>query len=229
MQRDETIDLPGGRFRIVDLSQPLSETGRGHTGHRLALRRGNFGFDGTYFHEVELHSHLGTHVELPRNVSLDYPDALQTPLSLGMGWMQLIDLSDLPARHVLTTDDLLARGLEKVRPGDIAGIFGGHKGSYLEPEADERVRLTVESIEALLARGIKGLCMDNSTLALETSAEECRAMHEAVLGKNLPIFENFYTLHELPADRIFLIALWLPIEELDSSPTRAVGLVPVDS
>jgi arylformamidase len=223
----DEIELPGGRFRIVDLSHPLSADATGHTGHGLKMKRGNFDFDDSFYHHVEIHSHLGTHVEVPRNVSLDYPDALDTPISSFVGWLQLIDLRDLPPNHQLTVDDLKARGLERVKPGDIAGIYGRHKGGYHDPANDKRVRLSVETMQALVDRGIRAVLMDNGTLSLETSKAECRAMHETFLGRNIPIFENFYTLETLKSDRVFFIGAPLPIKDLDSSPVRAIAFDPL--
>src|SRR5690606_26195752 len=138
-----------------------------------------------------------------RNLSEDLPDALDTPIEACVGWLQLLDLRDLPARHVLTRDDLAERGLDELREGDIAGIFGRHKGAYQadEPEKDPRVRLSIDSMEALVERNIRAVCMDNSTLAIETTSEECRAIHELFLGRGLPILENFYKLNELPVTR----------------------------
>lgn len=225
--KNETIELPGGKFRMIDLSHPLSAGGTGHTGHGLTMERGNFPFDDSFFHVMNVHSHLGTHVEVPRNVSLDYPDALDTPLSSFIGWLQLIDLTDLPTNHQLTVNDLEERGLDKVKPGDIAGIYGAHKGAYHDPDNDKRVKLSVETMQALVDRGIRAVLMDNSTLSLETSKEECRKMHETFLGQNLPIFENFYTLDQLSSDRMFFLGFPLPIKDLDSSPIRAIAFEPV--
>lgn len=221
------IELPGGKFRMVDLSHPLAADATGHTGHGLKMTRGNFPYDDSFFHVMEVHSHLGTHVEVPRNVNLDYPDAVDTPLSAFIGWLQLIDLRDLPENHQLTVDDLTARGLDKVRPGDIAGIHGQHKGAYHDPQNDRRVRLSVDTMQALVDRGIRAVLMDNSTLSLETTKDECRAMHETFLGQNLPIFENFYSLDQLSSDRVFFLGFPLPIRDLDSSPIRAVAFEPL--
>jgi arylformamidase len=223
----DEVEFPAGRFRLVDLSRPVSADDTGHTGHTLKMKRGNFPFDDSFYHIMEVHSHLGTHVEVPRNVDLSYSDALETPLGSFIGWLQLINLEHLPENHQLTVEDLKQAGLDKVRPGDIAGIFGKHKGGYHDPANDKRVRLSVETMQALVDRGIRAVLMDNSTLSLETSKEACRAMHKVFLDNNLPIFENFYTLDKLTSDRVFFLGFPLPFKDLDSSPIRAVAFEPV--
>lgn len=221
------IELPGGRFRIVELSSVVSPHDTGHTGHTLKMERGNFPFDDSFYHIMQVHSHLGTHVEVPRNAGLDLPDAVDTPIGAFIGWLQLLNLESLPPNHELTVADLEKAGLDKVKPGDIAGIYGKHKGGYHDPANDKRVRLNVETMQALVDRGIRAVLMDNSTLSLETGKEACQAMHRVFLANNLPIFENFYTLDRLSHDRVFFLGLPLPFVDLDSSPIRAIAFEPI--
>lgn len=223
----DVVEFPAGRFRIVDLSTPVSSDDTGHTGHKLQMTRGTFPFDDSFYHIMQVHSHLGTHVEVPRNAGLDLPDALDTPIGSFIGWLQLLDLEFLPENHELTVADLEKAGLDKVKPGDIAGIYGKHKGGYHDPANDKRVRLNVETMQALVDRGIRAVLMDNSTLSLETSKEACQAMHRVFLTRNLPIFENFYTLDRLTSSRVFFLGFPLPFKDLDSSPIRAVAFEPV--
>lgn len=220
------VEFPSGPCRIVDLSAPISAEDTGHTGHQLKMERGVFPFDDSFYHIMQVHSHLGTHVEVPRNAGLDLPDALDTPIGAFIGWLQLLDLSFLTPNADLTVADLEKAGLDKVKPGDIAGIFGAHKGGYHDPANDKRVRLNVETMQALVDRGIRAVLMDNQTLSLETSKENCQAMHRTFLARNLPIFENFYTLDRLSHDRVFFLGFPLPFKDLDSSPIRAVAFEP---
>lgn len=222
------IEFPAGRFRIVELSSVVSPHDTGHTGHKLSMERGQFSFDDSFYHIMQVHSHLGTHVEVPRNAGLDLPDAVDTPIGAFIGTLQLLNLEFLPENHELTVADLEKAGLDKVKPGDIAGIFGKHKGGYHDPANDKRVRLNVETMQALVDRGIRAVLMDNSTLSLETGKEACQQMHRVFLANNLPIFENFYDLDKLKHDRVFFLGLPLPFKDLDSSPIRAIAFEPIE-
>lgn len=221
----ESLTLPGGEFDIYDLSHPMSETDTGHTAHKLGMEHGNFDYDGTAWIRMSIHSHAGSHMELPRNLRPDLTDAIQTPLTTGIGWMEILDLSDLPPEHVLTVEDLERAGLNRVKKGELAGIFSNPDATKTEA-GDRRIRLSSVAMQAIADRGISAICMDNGTLAIEATPEECIKIHNIFLGHGIPIIENLYSLGQVPAERVFFIALALPVIDLDSSPVRALALVP---
>ena len=118
----EVFEING--MRVVDLSKnldPATET------RRCKLRRFNTGGPIPDFHtDMDITSHLGTHVECPYHHREDWPGVEGMPLSSFMGRALHLLIDDAPP-YTYITPELLERYLTGwLQPGDIVLLKGSH-------------------------------------------------------------------------------------------------------
>lgn len=195
---------------LIDLSIELHP---GKEDRRLEIRPFIFPLDKTIMHEVDTESHIGTHVEAPSHYKKELKDISKLPLEKFIGEAVCIDLSGLKPREAIKPEHLEG----KVKSGDIVLLHSPYSG-------DERPYIAPETAKWLRDVGIKMLGIDDS-IQLEYSYE-LMATHDYLLKNDIPIIERLCCLDKVKGKRFLLIAFPLKIAGLDSSPIRAVAVVP---
>jgi arylformamidase len=200
-----------GNLRVIDLSvrlDPHSEP------RRLKIRPYISEQTGTTMHEIDTMSHIGTHVEAPSHYVKGSKDVAQLAPALFLGEGMVLHFSfDEPYRPI-TTEELEKAAGGALRPGDIVFMTNSHP-----PEG--KPYLSTEGARWLLDKGVKMIGFDDS-ISVEPPGQ--MTTHELMLGNDIPIIENLTNLEQVREKRVFLIALPLFIEGLDSSPLRAVAI-----
>jgi arylformamidase len=211
------VDL--GSFEVIDLTLRLTP---GAEERRLEIRPGVIEHDQTYYFDLDTMSHIGTHVEAPMHF-YGVGEASGTddlPLEAFIGTALLLDLSGLADGAGITADALRNAGGEDLEPGQIA-VLTARRGTEAAPA------LTAGAAGFLAESGIKMLALDDS-VALGRDTEEIRAVHDVLMSRDVPFLERLTNLDAVPR-HFTLVALPWRVAGLDSSPVRAVGLVPRDS
>ena len=160
---------------------------------------------------LTMHSHIGTHVEMPVHRFDHMMDVAQCPLDLLMGEVRLADVTFAGKLAELTTDDITLATDDDVRPDDTVIVF-----SSFAPE--NRPIITLSVVDWLIARGMRVLGFD-SMAGISNDA------HDRALSANIPLLEELVNLDKVPVKRGTLIALPIAVEGLDSCPVRAVIVV----
>jgi arylformamidase len=220
----ETVfDLNG--HRMVDLSKPLIP---GAETRRLAVRRYLSGPMNDFHSEIDIMSHLGTHVESPYHSKDEWKDTLELPLTSFIGRAVVLDLKNIEPRAQITGADLdRANAAGIVREGDIILLNSPY---FLEPftadtntEKDKRPFAGKSTAEWLAAKNVKAVGF-NDTVSIESSVEDVTWFHHILLAKDIIFLEVLKNFDQLRSQVFLLMYFPLPIAGLDSCPVRCVAL-----
>jgi arylformamidase len=216
------------RYQIVDLSErvePGKAFGPLNDKRRYDIRP--FAFPpGETMHQIDMESHIGTHVEAPSHFMMarhgkKAKDVSELPLDSFMGEAVFINLSKCKPRQALTSEDMKKEG---VRKGDIV-LLGN------SPYIGERPFVTAETTKWLAELGIKMIGFDRS-VEIEPPHEpkslEKYFMHDRMLSNDIPMIECLANLDKLKKRRFFFLGVPAKMGGLDSFPIRAVALEPIE-
>lgn len=175
--------------------------------------------------DLEMCTHVGTHVEAPYHALKDGPDISRIDPGRLMGAAAVVDFTDKKPNEPICFGEILRRG-EHIQAGDIVLIKTGmsrffgtseYKRPYLEPEA----------IDLLVDRGIKCLGVDCSGIENRMS-DSHEVNHRKLFSRGIPLIEDLNNLHKLKDHRVFFMAAPLPIVGLDASPLRPFAIEPYE-
>ena len=169
------------------------------------------GFADSRMSVVTVHSHVGTHIEMPVHRFPDKMDLVSCPLDRLISEVRLADVTFAGELAALTAEDMDRATEGDVRPGDTVIIY-----SQFAPE--KRPIITLEAVDWLLDKGMAVLGFD-SMAGINNDA------HDRVLGADVPILEEVVNLEEVPVKRATIIALPICLEGLESFPVRALIVV----
>ncbi len=101
----------------------------------------------------------------------------------------------------------------------------GRSTQYRTPQSHDRPYLTEEAVRWLVEdRRMK--CLGTDSSGYEVRGVDNNPDHRIITGAGIPVIECLNNLVQLQKQRIFLIALPLPIANLDASPVRAIAIEP---
>jgi arylformamidase len=218
-------------YRLVDLSKVMmpgdvhGPVGAGK--RRLEIRE--FAYPpGETMHQVDMETHIGTHVEAPRHFvnarhGRDGKDISQLPLESLFGEAVLVNLAGFTAGHAITAEDVAGFG---VRAGDIVFFGNGSHGGT------DRPWITRGAAESLARTRIRMAGIDDSVFPEEPkymSRDLTRYhTHDALLSNDIPFIEGLANLAAVSRGRFFFFGLVAPIARLEAFPIRAVAFIPPD-
>ncbi|MDD3805124.1 MAG: cyclase family protein [bacterium] len=209
-----------GPYRVVDLSKsiyPDKEV------RRCEVIRYYQEWTKDYHSDLNIESHLGTHVETPYHYNDAWPDILGLPLTSFIGRAIVLNL-DIEPRAPVTASELEAADKGRIRSGDIVILTSPyHCEPFSNDPNDQRPYLCRESGEWLAAKRVKSIGFGDS-VAIEHSVEDACAVHEAVMPYGITFLEVMRNLDQLQTDIFLLIFLPMPIAGLDSCCVRAVAV-----
>lgn len=211
-------------MQIIDLSKRLSQATAVYPGDRPVEFENQASYDqgGYYLTRLHMSTHTGTHVDAPMHFVRGGSGVSEMSLESCAGPASIIDLRPLNADEKITPAHLqrhealfqpgariiLRTGWTEKCPPDAAGHFTEHP--VLAPDT---CRWIAERRPALL-----GLDLPS------THTRDNVATHGPLLGAGIVLLEGLVNLDQLP-ERFTLVALPLPLENLDGSPVRAVALI----
>ena len=188
-----------GPYRTVTLSKiidPATEKRRCKLSRHLTTVQGVT----DYHTDVDIMTHLGTHVEAPyhhANLTKDVVDLLPNHY---MGRGVLLKLGTCRPRDLIRREDLEAADRGRVRPN-----------------------LSRASAEWFLEKKVRAVGFGNG-VAIENNAEHCIACHDILLGHDILFIEVMQNLDKLQEDTFLVIFMPLPIRGLDSSPVNVLAI-----
>jgi arylformamidase len=212
-----------GPYRMVTLSKiidPATEK------RRCVVRRHQANVLGVvdYHSDVDIASHLGTHVEAPYHQRDDLKDVVELASERFIGRGVLLRLDTCKPRALITRADLDAADRGRVSAGDVVILDSPyHHEPFLVSPDDERPQLSRESAEWFLEKGVKAVGFGDG-IAIENNPEHCVAFHEILMPEDVSFIEVLQNLDQLQHDIFLIVFLPLPIRHLDSSPVHVVAL-----
>lgn len=219
---DNRFNLSG--YRIVDLSKWLYP---GKEDRRLDVRRYISKPMNDYHSEMDLMSHLGTHVEAPLHFNESWKDILDIPVEKYMGRAVLLNLKDIEPCAPVTAEVLDRTDGGKVKKGDIVLLNSPYSlvpfTNESNTEKDKRPYVCRETAEWLALKEIKAIGF-NDTVSIEKSKKDVAEFHDILMSKDVLFLEVLKNFDQLEKEIFLIIYLPLPIAGLDSCPVRAVAV-----
>lgn len=209
--------------KVVDLSVPLTEVTPIFPGDpKPSLKPvALIERDGYNVSSLQLGSHTGTHVDAPfhfldKGLKID-----EIPLHQFMGKGIVMDVRGKEKGSVITLEDVKGK-IDECEEGMIALFLTGWSQYLGKDLYFEHPYLDLVLVEELLKRGVKTFFID--ALNIDPPDGSSFEGHNAILGSNGIIGENFMNLELIDFDNPFIIALPLKLKGLDGSPVRAVAI-----
>lgn len=213
------------KIRLVDLTRrldPATEKRRCQIRTHYGEAKGTSG----YSTDMDLMSHLGTHLEFPRHWKEHLKDGTQLSVTQFMGRGVLLDLEDIAAGADITYGDLERANRGRVRRGDTVLLNSPHRCEpFSDVPDDPRPNLSIESARWCVDKRIQCVGFGDA-VAIENEArvEGCNAMHQQLLTRDILMLEVVENLDELRQGVFFMTYTPLKIIGLDSCPVRVVAV-----
>lgn len=212
-----------GTYRTVSLSKvidPATEK------RRCAVRRYEAHVQGVtdYHSEIDIMSHLGTHLEAPYHLRDNLKDVTAMAPDRFVGRGVLLKLDTCMPNALITRQDLDAASDGMVRAGDIVVLDSPfHHEPFMPGPDDKRPQLSRESAEWFLEQGVKCIGFGDG-IAIENNPEHCEAFHEILMPQDITFIEVMQNLDLLQCKTFMLVFLPLLIRGLDSSPVHVMAI-----
>ena len=224
-QTKATLDFQN--LRVIDLSKRLDPTTERR---RCVLRRYLASTNGVtgYWSDIDIMSHLGTHLEFPYHQREEWKDGSKIPVEKFVGRGVLLNLLAARPRQPIRQSDLDAANRGRVQRGDVVLLDSPYRSEPFVPSPDDqRPDLSEESAHWFLKKGVKCVGWGDG-IAIENYAEGCIPFHDILLGNDILLLEVVVGLNLL-RDEIFMVAFApLPIVGLDSCPVRVLAIEGLD-
>jgi len=215
--------------RVIDLTYHLYPEKEQRRLHLIATRT----LENSYANEyaLEMHAHIGTHVEGPYHCIKDGKKMDELPPDKFVGEAAIVDLIQRnPEDRAITKNDLMKAG-RHIKEEDIVLLKTGYDDRFptedvqSEGYKSKSPYLTNDAVEWLIYKKIKLLGIDFWSIEefpIDPKVGEPR--HIMLFKQEIPLIHSLVNLIKLEAKRVFFMALPLPISGLDSSPVRAVAI-----
>jgi arylformamidase len=212
-------------YRIIDLTKHLDpET----ESRRCKLRRFNTGGPIPDFHtDMDLTSHLGTHVECPYHHNESWKDVEALPITAFLGRCVYLNIRDVSPNSYIMPEDLERVANGRVGEGDIVILDSPYKlppfTNQTNTEADKRLLICRETAEWLRDRKVKCVGFGDG-VSIENRNEDVCPFHDVLMERDVVFLEVLKNLELLASEVFFLAYLPLPIKGLDSCPVRVAAI-----
>jgi kynurenine formamidase len=199
-------------------------------------------------HTVHMSDHIGTHCDAPAHFIPDAgwavdgrsgsaPTVERLDLTFFFGPAAVIDVDQVspdPGGCIQPQDvDRYELRYGPIRPGSVV-LFrsgwderyragGGYYGPLDDPAGEAWPVPSVDTIEALSARGVRCLGTDAPSIG---SLSDPVAAHVAALGRGLAVVEGLARLNQVPAQGAYFLFLPVKLVGACGGPGRAVAWVP---
>ena len=212
-----------GPYRTISLSKvidPESES------RRCEIRRHKAPVQGVadYHSDIDIMSHLGSHVEVPYHHWDDAKDVTELAPDWFIGRGVLLKLDSCAPRALISRKNLDVADGGVVREGDVAILDSPyHHEPFVVSPDDERPQLSRESAEWFLEKGVKCVGFGDG-IAIENNPEHCIAVHDILMANDVTFLEVLQNLDQLRRKIFMIVFLPLPIRGLDSSPVHVMAI-----
>jgi len=223
MQESRHVSGRLGPYRVVNLSKivdPATET------RRCTLNRHSKVVMGVedYHTDLDITSHLGTHLEAPYHHGDMTKDVVDLLPERYVGRGVLLKLDTCRPNALISRSDLDAADGGRVREGDVVVLDSPyHSEPFVDTPDDRRPHLSRESAEWFVQKRVKAVGFGDG-ICIEKNKEHCTACHDIMLAEDILFIEVMKNLDALRRDVFLIVFTPLPIQGLDSSPTTVLAI-----
>ena len=208
-------------YRVVDLTKKIVP---GEMGRRCEIRINHSDRTDDYNSDIDIMSHLGTHVEAPMHWELDWKSVADLPASHFMGRCVMLNITDIEPAAKITAAHMDKADGGRVQEGDIVLVDTPyHLPPFSYPEKEIRPFVNAEMGQWLVDKGIKCVGFADSA-DIETEVEQFKEFHAVTMAHDICFIEVMENFDELERDVFFISAIPLPFKGLDSCPVRVVAI-----
>ncbi|MGD1822356.1 MAG: cyclase family protein [Pleomorphochaeta sp.] len=217
--------LENTNINIIDLSKHLDpET----ESRRCKIRRFNTGGPIPDFHtDMDLTTHLGTHVETPYHHDDNWADVLELPVTHFVGRCVYLNLENCEPNQHITAADLDKASKGRVQKGDVVIIDSPYQippfTNLTNTEVDKRLFIGVESANWFKEKEVKCVGFGDG-VSIENCNEDVKPFHDILMEQNITFIEVLKNLDKLSQEVFFIVFQPLPIKGIDSSPVRVIAI-----
>ncbi len=217
---DYIVNIPKGR--VVDLTHVLHPGQEQYT-LEVSRRGERMEREGDIMSSVYMWSHVGTHVEAPLHFLSDGGDTASLKIEQLMGPAIVLDFRAKSVNEAISLEEMKAAG--DIQVGDRVLLMTGRHTQYRTPQSHDRPYVTEEACRWLVEdRQIN--CLGTDSSGFEVRGVKHHPNHRLLNKAGIPVLECLNNLVELKKQRVFLIALPIPVTQLDAVPVRAVAIEP---
>ena len=217
---DTLNTIPKGR--MVDLTHVL-QPGKEQYTLEVARKNERHGAEGDIMSVVYMWSHVGTHVEAPLHFLANGADTAAIPLDRLIGPAIVLDFRHKEVNEPISLAEMQASG--DIQAGDRVLTMTGRHTQYRTPHSHDRPYITEEAMRWLV-EDRKIACLGTDSSGFEVRGVSHYPNHRLLNNAGIPALECLTNLVELRTQRVFLIALPIPVLGLDASPVRAIAIEP---
>lgn len=215
------FDIDLEKYDVIDLSITVQA---GQAGDRPFLVKQGLLADGAYKHDIQTHSHVGTHVEFPAHFYGQHKKgATDYPLSAFMGRAILCRVTQTGADLAITAGYLQQEIGDIIRPGDIV-VFRNDGTRYDGTNIDAIPYFTAEAARWIRDHKVKLIILDTIRMGRDIPAG--REFHDILMGDGaeIPFVEFVENLDALTKREFYVMCLPYKVKGLDSSFCRAIAI-----
>jgi kynurenine formamidase len=204
-------------MKIIDLSYSiLNESPTYPTDPKIEIKKEkSINVNGSMLHSIKISTHTGTHLDVPAHIIEGGKNLSNFSLDCFMGKAIKVNKDNYKSISILEYDyDTIVYETHWYQEYSNPDVFFGKN----RPDIPEGL------IKLVLKKGIKIFCCDLPSV--DKSGSEEKPVHNALLGKNIIIYESLNNLNLLPDLKPFdFYGLPLSLGKVDGSPIRAIGIL----
>ncbi len=167
--------------------------------------------------------HTATHVDAPIHFVADGKAIHEVSLDRYVGWATVVDVSNLPPRHVISREELhslLKNGGITASETPMLLFYTGYSSKAGTPEWFDHPGLSEDACNLIVESGFKAIGVD-----APSPDREPFPAHKTLLPKNVAIIENLVNLEELIGKKFLFVAAPLKLVNGTGSPVRALAII----
>jgi len=213
-----------GEERVIDLTRVIEPTGP-EAERKFVVRihdaleevPGKVRPEGEWYvmSDVELMSHVGTHIETPFHCLKNGADLARVPIEQLAGEAVILDLSSAKAEGGVTLKQVqeAAQAAGGIRRGDIVFCRMGPTPYF-----------STAALKWLVEQGMKLMGVDSNGVELADDATLANVNHLVLFRAGIPLIENLANLDRISRPRVKAYALPIPARGLDAFPLRVIAV-----
>ena len=165
--------------------------------------------------DVELMSHVGTHIEAPLHCLKNGMDLSQIPLEKLVGDAVILDLREACSYTGVSLEQV------KKATDDAGGITKKDIVFCMMGETDY---FSTDSIRWLVDSGMKLMGVDSGGVEIPHSVSHANENHLVLFRAEIPLIERLANLDKISRSRVRIYALPIPVIGLDAFPLRVIAI-----
>ncbi|NPV54152.1 MAG: hypothetical protein HPY71_11605 [Firmicutes bacterium] len=171
--------------------------------------------------EINMSSHMGTHIEFPYHHWKEGADAADYPVERLIGEAVVLDFSHKANGEAITLEEVQAHA-DRIQEGDMIFIRTDMDKFFRTERWAEQPYLTVEAMEWLIS--FNPSIIGTDAAGFEVPGTDYQPNHLNMFKHDIAMVESATNLAAIGDKRVTVFILPLPIKGIDACPVRIVAI-----